>query len=333
MNYFQRRVQGARGTSHAPIGGTPALPLLLVLQSESTAEVRAALLVATMKGWPVRRVSLKDLESNLDARASLAAHQGEILPVGTVEFVRAAMDIRGVAEPDPMGYGPVSNFLRREIREGVLYELEAMEEPIFVKPVATKAFSGFVYDPRPGAKPSEYQREQLAAIGKLKSSTRVWLSEVVEFACEWRYYVNAGGHILARARYDADGADDAPEPTAEVVKSAISATVSALEARGNAHPFAVDVGVLANGRTAVVETTDGWAIGLYGHARTPGSTDWKAEDYVDFLLQRWRSIVAYAQLRADREAAQRLAEAGPVVGKPGTGASREGGAAAFLATT
>ncbi len=233
---------------------------MLVLQAETSAEVRTALLVATMRGMPVRRVSLKELQSNLDVRASLAAYLGEILPVGTVEFVRTVMGIRGVPEPEGMGYGPVGDFLRREIREGVLYELKAAEGPVFVKPVATKTFSGFVYDPRPGAKHTEYQLEQLKAIASLKTATRVWLSEVVEFACEWRYYVDATGRILAKARYDADGDDDAPEPTAEVVQSAIDSTVTYLEARGNAHPFAIDVGVLTNRRTAVVELSDAWLL-------------------------------------------------------------------------
>jgi hypothetical protein len=284
-------------------------PVLAVLQQESTAEVRAALLAAMVSSMPTRRIALKDLERNPEARASLANYTGEILPVGTVEFVRTVMGVRGLPEPEGMGYGPVKDFLRREIREGVLYELKAAKEPIFVKPVATKAFSGFVYDPRPGAKHSEYQREQLEAIAKLKTSTRVWLSDVVEFVCEWRYYVDASGRILARARYDADGADDAPEPTAEVVQNAINSTVAALEARGNAHPFAIDVGVLANGRTAIVELSDGWALGHYAHARTPAGNAWKPQDYIEFLLQRWRSIVAYAHLHAAKEAAERLDEA------------------------
>ena len=94
-----------------------------------------------------------------------------------------------------------------------------------------------------------------------------------------------------------------------MVKNAINSTVSHLEARGNAHPFAVDVGVLANGRTAIVELSDAWALGLYAHARTPVGTAWKPQDYIEFLQQRWRSIVAYAQLRAAKETAQRLLEA------------------------
>lgn len=305
MNILNRNVLGPRGTA---VSRSPALA---VLQMESTAEVRAALLAAALSGLRTQRVALKDLEANAETRASLATYTGEILPVGTVEFVRAAMSALCLPEPEAMGYAPVMDFLRREIRPGVLYELQAMKEPVFVKPVATKTFSGFVYDPRPGVQPSEYQAEQLAAIAKLKSSTRVWLSDVVEFVCEWRYYVDAAGRILARARYDADGADDAPEPTAEVVQSAINSTVSALEARGNAHPFAVDVGVLANGSTAIVELTDAWAIGLYGHARTPAGAAWKPQDYLDFLQARWRSIVAYAQLHAARDVAQRLAEAAP----------------------
>ncbi|CAN7773939.1 ATP-grasp domain-containing protein [Variovorax sp. LjRoot290] len=278
-------------------------------------------MAATLTGMPTRRISLKDLEANPEARAALASYTGEILPVGTVEFVRAAMGVRGLPEPEPMGYGPVTDYLRREIRPGVLYELKALKEPIFVKPVAIKAFSGFVYDPRPGAQTTEYQAEQLAAIAQLKTSTRVWFSEVVEFVCEWRYYVDAAGRVLSRARYDADGADDAPEPTAEVVQNAINATVSHLEARGNAHPFAVDVGVLANGRTAIVELSDAWALGLYGHARTPAGTAWKAQDYIEFLQQRWRSIVAYAQLHATNEVAQRLVEAGAAANAPSKAAN------------
>jgi len=297
------------GNVNAGVSSAAGSPVLAVLQAESTTEVRAALLAATLTGMPTRRLGLKDLEANGQARATLAAYMGEILPVGTVEFVRAVMGVRGLPEPEPMGYQSVADYLRREVREGVLYELKALKEPIFVKPVATKAFSGFVYDPRRGARASgasEYQAEQLAAIARLKPSTRVWLCDVVEFVCEWRYYVDAAGRILARARYDADGSDDAPEPAHEVVLNAISATVTALEARGNAHPFALDVGVLADGRTAVVELTDGWAIGLYGHARTPAGTPWKPQDYIEFLQQRWRSIVAYAELRAAKEMAQRL---------------------------
>jgi len=50
------------------------------------------------------------------------------------------------------------------------------------------------------------------------------------------------------------------------------------------YPYTLDVGRLSTGGTALVETNDAWAIGLYGKALTP-------RVYLDFLGKRWKSIV------------------------------------------
>ncbi|WP_454912919.1 ATP-grasp domain-containing protein [Variovorax gossypii] len=170
--------------------------------------------------------------------------------------------------------------------------------------MATKLFTGFVYDPVVAAAPAqanpvvdEHVAEQMAALRKLPADTPLWLAEPVRFQCEWRYYVDARGRILAQARYDADGADDAPLPTGEVVRCAIDALVAHLVAHGDPHPFALDMGVLENGRTACVEVNDGWAIGLNGHARTPGGMAWSARGYVEFLLERWHAVVRQSRRR------------------------------------
>lgn len=188
-----------------PVRGATAASMVL-LQSESTAEVRAALLAATVLGMQTQRISLQDLELDFGKRAALAHYAGPMLPVGTVEFVRAAMGVRGLPEPAPMDYDGVKDFLHREIRQGTVGELRQLKAPMFIKPVATKTFSGFVYDPSPmpsGASvPTPYVLEQLAVVARLSASTPIWISEPTEFVSEWRYYVDATGRILARARYE-----------------------------------------------------------------------------------------------------------------------------------
>lgn len=288
----------ARG-HHSPPGGTRSAAVLaarpiVLLQAESSAEVRAALLAATVQGLKTQRVALRELQTNLSARAALAALPGQLLPVGTVEFVRAAMSARRVDEPPAMGYEGVRDFLHREVVRTTLGEARKRKKPFFIKPVATKLFDGFVYDTDHLTGHSWQQIDHMAT---LDASTPVWVSDVVEFVCEWRYYVDASGKILARARYDADGDDDAPLPVAEVVQSAIDATVTRLLAQGTPHPFAIDMGVLTNGRTAVCELNDAWSIGLYAHACTPSGAAWKPDEYLEFLLARWRSIVANSGVR------------------------------------
>lgn len=297
------KVDGAHRTGSAAAAGAG---LVLLLQSESSAEVRAALVAAAVMGCETRRLTLRSLQVDHQVRGALALEKAPILPVGSVEFVRAAMSALGVREPEPMGYEGLQDYLQRHAGRTTVGALAELRVPAFVKPVATKLFTGFVYDPAQAGSPEqastggvscEHVAEQTAALSKLSPDTPLWISDPVHFQCEWRYYVDAGGRILAQARYDADGADDAPLPSAEVVRCAIDALVMHLAARGDPHPFALDMGVLDNGRTACVEPNDAWAIGLYGHARTPAGTDWSARGYVEFLLQRWRTMVAQARRR------------------------------------
>lgn len=288
--------QRTGGTAQAGTG------LVLLLQSESSAEVRAALVAAAVMGCEIRRMTLRSLQVDQQQRGALTLEKAPILPVGSVEFVRAAMSTLGVREPEPMGYEGLQDYLQRHASRTTVGALAELRVPAFIKPVATKLFTGFVYDPVLAAEHdlaagSDHVAEQMAALRKLRPDTPLWICDPVHFQCEWRYYVDASGRILAQARYDADGPDDAPLPSAEVVRCAIDALVMHLAARGDPHPFALDMGVLDNGRTACVEANDAWAIGLYGHARTPAGTDWSARGYVEFLHQRWRTMVAQSRRR------------------------------------
>lgn len=289
---------------------TSGVGTVLLLQSESSSEVRAALVAAAVLGYETRRMSLRTIQVDHAARGALGLlqAQAQVLPVGSVEFVRAAMTALGLREPDPMGYAGLQDYLQRDIRTTTVGELANLQAPAFIKPVATKLFTGFVYDPSQNYWEDPHVTEQLAALRKLRPETPLWICEPVSFQCEWRYYVDGSGRVLAQARYDADGSDDSPLPAMEVVSSAVDALVMHLASNGGAHPFALDVGVLENGRTAVIETNDAWAIGLYGHARTPGGADWGPRSYVDFLQQRWRAIVAQARRRRGERVARDIDE-------------------------
>ncbi|WP_296701025.1 ATP-grasp domain-containing protein, partial [Thiocapsa sp. UBA6158] len=101
--------------------------------------------------------------------------------------------------------------------------------------------------------------------------------------CEWRCYV-AGGRLLWRERYDHDGADDAPDPDSTTIDGMIAAHEA-----DEAPPagYALDVGVLSDGETALVEVNDGYALGYYGRvtpARACAYLGLLAARYVQMLL-------------------------------------------------
>lgn len=243
----------------------------LILQAETSAEVRACLMAASMASppVPVLRASLTTLP---DVARLIAA--GVAAPVGSVEFVRAAMAAAGIQEPEPMSY-PVEllRFCGREIKQRRAGEVIGT---CFVKPVRTKLFSGFVFDTMTDPDSlTPHDREQYDAFMALEPSEPVWISEVVRFQSEWRYYVDAG-KVLGKARYDAEGDAGAPEPDEGTVAKIISSLPFD-------HPCAVDVGVLGDGSTALVEVNDAWAIGFYQDAMP-------AKDYMAYLVKRWESI-------------------------------------------
>ena len=254
----------------------------LILQNPGSAETRAAMSGVMMMDTPVTvlRCSLEGL-SDLGMVAQIKS--GVALVVGTVEFAREAMRLGGFAEPENLSYpAELTGFLCRHVMSARAGQVLGNW---FVKPQATKAFTGFLFDTMVGPDSlSEDVRPEYDAFMALPADAPVWISEPVRFVSEWRFYVR-DRQIIGRGRYDSDGADDAPEPDSEVVESGIRAF-------GAKHPYAIDFGVLADGQTALVEVNDAWAIGLYGHAMSQ-------RDYVNFLWARWEGISAPCAVNAE----------------------------------
>ena len=252
------------------------------------AESRAASQASMLLDIPI-------IVSNL---AGLAEHadllRGGGLPIGSVEFVREAMRVAGIHEPANMTYPrPLRKLLRRRVEQRAAGTILGTH---FIKPVTTKAFTGFVFDTlRPPNDYSEDDRPQYEAFMALDPAAKVWTSELVKFACEWRYYVVAG-EIISAARYDAHGLDDAPEPDLIVVERAVVDMGQGATARSPA-AYAIDFGVLDSGETALVEVNDGFALGLYGR-----SVDSKA--YLALLTARWNQLVSLSPLSSIVERAE-----------------------------
>lgn len=248
------------------------VPALVLRQNVSTAETRAVAQACLLSDIPCRVAALDGLAGHAEALKAGA------LPVGSVEFVRAAMGFAGIAEPVNLSYPKALRpMLGRELRRA---RAGTVLGTWFVKPVTTKAFTGFVFDTMRA--PEDYDahdREQYDAFMALPHDTEVWMSEPVRFRSEWRYYVCAR-EVLGSSRYDADGADDAPAPDEAFLHDA----VRLMAASAGPAAYAIDLGVLDSGETVLVEVNDAWALGLYGRAVEP-------RRYLDLLATRWSELV------------------------------------------
>ncbi|MBQ69651.1 hypothetical protein CL689_06290 [Candidatus Saccharibacteria bacterium] len=212
----------------------------------------------------------------------LAEHQGRLtseaelwVPVGSVEFVREAMLVAGIKEPENLSYPePLMKYLGRSVRKGSLSEVS---EPCFIKPQATKLFTGFVYDPAKEVDQySEHDIEQLMALTEPRAQKDLWISEPVSWSAEFRFYI-LNGKIAGFGRYD-DNEEEWFLPDLDVVNQMLDSwrDLGTLPAA-----CSIDVGVLSGGGgTTLVECNDAWALGYYKGSLNPSN-------YVQMLAARW----------------------------------------------
>lgn len=252
----------------------------LVFQRESTVEVRAALeavIVADLPKPKVYRASIGDLKDMRDILRS-----DEAMPVGSVEFVHEFMDVAGLQRPEPMSYPEkLRRFTQRHIVQTTVSQVQGF---CFVKPVATKLFDGFIYEPMANeATMDEHTRENYNVFVRLPPDEPVWVSEIVEIASEFRFYIH-GRRIVGSARYDQSDMSYPWTPDLPTVK----AMVYTLDLD---HPYCLDVGISKRGETFLVEANDAYAIGYYREAMSSAT-------YLEFLCARWESIVATSRAAA-----------------------------------
>lgn len=215
------------------------------------------------------------------------------MPVGSVEFVQEVARVQGIEMPAPLECYPAlarAGVLGRNVRKVRAGSLGLDDQPAFLKPVAVKTFSGFLWAPDGSyarddvrEKNPDYFDEQAAAFEALPPETPVWVSEPVTFVREDRYYI-LDGVVVGVGRYDDSEDDHARAPDTAVLIRA----KQALERDGAPVAYGLDLGVLDTGETVVVEVNDAWALGLY-------RAYWGRKNptaYLEMLNARWMQIAA-----------------------------------------
>ncbi len=198
--------------------------------------------------------------------------------VGGIHAVRAALAQLGAPQPPNLDYPPaLQPYLGRQIRRGTIREAHSLcvddrfEPPVFIKPVTGhKEFTGHVL---------AVYRDRLRTAGWVidEPETPVWISEVVEFVAEWRYFVLRRA-IVGVGHYHGDPLC-APDPA--VVRAAVDCYAECPAA------YVIDFGVLHDGRTVLVEVNDGFSFGCYGLS---------PYDHARMLEARWREMVGPAKV-------------------------------------
>lgn len=162
-------------------------------------------------------------------------------------------------------YEPLSNVKEQLLtsymmatRNPVAYEYE----PVFIKPSDDiKAFTGFIVsDPR------------FIELWSEGYNGMVQVQPVLDIESEYRVYVT-NNQIIGMKHYDGNWFVY-PEPLM------IGACRHAAE-QLNYHSYTLDIGVLADGSTILIEANDGFAVGNYGI---------DVEQYYLFLRNRWLQL-------------------------------------------
>lgn len=187
------------------------------------------------------------------------------------------MRLSGITEPANITYPSV---LRGYLKRNVETCLAGSVFRGFVKPISTKKFTGFVLDALADVDTlDEFTLEQSDKFLKMDDQELVWVSEIVEWNAEVRYYV-LEGKILGWGRYD-DGPDEWSEPPLEFVQEIVDTYESM--SLNTPIAYSVDVGMLDGGEPALVECNDAWALGYYKGTLSEN-------DYIKMLWARWNQL-------------------------------------------
>lgn len=245
----------------------------LVQAGNVSQEVRVLVAASLLKDWPLTRFPTG---AALPASTKQALLAGRLTPVGSVEFLVDVMQQCGIPAPPPVSYPPeLASFLKRAVRKVSAAEARRAAEPVFLKPLQTKLFSGFVWQPGvPVGQLSGYDREQAQLLAGLPDACPLWLASPVEWLAEYRVYVLHGA-IMGVARYDAE--DAAGVLNWQAVEKMVAMARMPVA-------WSLDVGLLASGEPALVECNDAWSLGYYRDGNLP------AAQYAEMLVQRWREL-------------------------------------------
>jgi hypothetical protein len=191
---------------------------------------------------------------------------------GSVQFMHAVFEHLAINIPAPLGFPTeLAPWLHRHVDTMTAAEALTLAagQRLFIKPAGeVKAFTGGLTN----------QIELIDTVRSLDPDTAVFVSEPVQFLAEWRCFV-VEGRMRACVQYLPD-IDECRWPTPD--PAALTPLIDAAWSSCRRAGMSVDVGMLPDGRLALVEMNDGYALG--GYSIDPG-------DYFELLWARWRQLV------------------------------------------
>lgn len=220
---------------------------------------QVALVGFAMRGEDVRLFDAGDIDD-------IAISDGDIV-FGGVKIVHRAFERLGLSVPAIDSIPEcLSQFARRETWQSPIGEIRRKVqngEAIFIKPVASqlKLFAGQALR----------SFSDLLATAHLSDDTLVECAAVTKFVSEFRTFV-LHGEVIGVRHY---GGDPLGFPDPEVIREMITRYTDAPVS------YALDVGVVGDGHTQLVEINDSYATGAYGLAPAL---------YASMIDARWQEI-------------------------------------------
>jgi hypothetical protein len=183
--------------------------------------------------------------------------------VGFLGDIWQALQKAGKPRPTPFDYPEdLSAYLGRDVWRTTLGRIRRTVDPVFIKPVEEKLFTGFIW--RGGGL-------EAVRIATLNDDVPIWASETVSFLSEHRVYVK-DQKILDVRRYRGEWS---VAPNRHVVCTAVD------DFKNAPRSYSLDFGVTTDGRTLLVEANDGYALGNYGMTSVL---------YAQMLEARWEEL-------------------------------------------
>lgn len=196
--------------------------------------------------------------------------------VGHVDQCRRMFQRHNVPEPEYIDYpDELKHYMRRNYWKETLKEFylrlnKEDYQPLFIKSVRQKLFTGFVCKNK-----NDYLR-----ICDLPDDTEIWVSELMEFVSEFRIYIHHH-NIIGCIRYKGS-------PYYAPRQDRVEAMLYALRNANMPVAYSIDVGIIRGEPFSayLVECNDAFALGNYGI---------NPRDYAAMLRDRWYQIIRNKQ--------------------------------------
>lgn len=255
------------GFTNSLPNGTPVLHSIL-LQAPETPEGFSAASAVRQNRLPVQVLRARPDELASHARA---LRTGGCLPVGTPTFMRLAIQLARLPEPDWTCWpSRLDAYMLNQPKRLTAASALRMRRPLVVRPLATDQFKAFLLaDSLRRMSPEDL--EHLRRLQKLPDSEPVLVSPALEIAAEWRYYV-LRGEVVGFAPCQ-PGTPTSACPDLEDVSAIVAATP------GDA-AYAIDVGLLRAGGSTLLRVHDPLRVELIPHGADRPSP-------LSFLRMQW----------------------------------------------